>query len=198
MTDDYDPTLDSLMSWEVCINAMRERYIVGKRTDYPKIEKDFYRTPAHAVEPLLAHLNRDTLFDEPCCGDGALVRHLQAAGHHCNFASDIDPKMDTAPIINAMDRDDCKGEMFITNPPYTWKVLDPMITHLSGMAPTWLLLPADMMHNKRMAPHIKRCRIIQSVGRVKWFDDKSGMENSAWYLFTHSDHGHTKFYGRQQ
>jgi hypothetical protein len=69
----------------------------------------------------------------------------------------------------------CEGECFITNPPYTWKILDPLITHLSNMAPTWLLLPADMMHNIRMAPHMAYCEKVVSVGRVKWFG------NHIWY-----------------
>jgi hypothetical protein len=168
---------------------------MGKRSNMPKVERDFYPTPAHAVEPLLPHLSGSVLFSEPCCGDGALIMHLHKAGHSCIFASDVAPRMNNATTVSAMRLNECRGDMFITNPPYTWKVLDPLITHLRGLAPTWLLLPADMMHNKRMSPHLEQCHKIVSVGRVKWFGS-GGMENSAWYLFLDHSRGPTEFYGR--
>jgi hypothetical protein len=86
--------------------------------------------------------------------------------------------------------------MFITNPPYTWAILNPLITHLSNMAKTWLLLPAAMAHNKRMAAHLKKCVKIVSVGRVKWFNNKAGMEDSVWMLFDKT-YTRTQFFGRE-
>jgi hypothetical protein len=170
---------------------------MGKRSDMPRVERDFYPTPWEAVVPLLPHLGFwPVKFDEPCCGDGALAKHLQRNGHTCVFMSDIDPKANYGKFINATERDSCQGEMFITNPPYTWKILDPLITHLSDIAPTWLLLPADMMHNKRMAPHMARCEKVVSIGRVKWFGNQWGMENSAWYLFDTNCDRQTQFFSR--
>ena len=93
---------------------------------------------------------------------------------------------------------DCVGHMFITNPPYRWATLAPIMFSLYNIAPTWLLLPAAMMHNKRMAIHILSCIKIVSVGRVKWFDNQAGMEDSAWYLFDISHTGTTEFHGRTE
>ena len=172
---------------------------MGKRTNFKKVARDFYPTPEAAVLPLLPHLPPGTTFDEPCAGAGHLIKHLAYFGHFCDSASDIAPPEEyNATPFDALNIPRCHGNMFITNPPYTWKVLSPMITHLSDMALTWLLLPADIMHNKRMAPHMKICRKIVSIGRVKWFGNQTGMENSAWYLFDAAHIGDTIFYGRTE
>lgn len=169
---------------------------MGKRSNFKRVERDFYPTPKEAVTPLLVHLPRHTSFDEPCAGNCELVKHLESTNALCQWMSDINPDY---PCVwkDAFDLKNCEGEMFITNPPYDWKILSPLITHLSDIAPAWLLLPADMMHNKRMAPHIKRCVKIVSVGRVKWFGNMAGMENSAWYLFDSNFTDETLFFGRQ-
>ena len=169
---------------------------MGKRSGFERKERDFYPTPYAAVVPLLYHIPVNVKFSEPCAGDCELVKHLESTGALCNWMSDINPNH---PCVwqDAFDLKSCEGEMFITNPPYDWKILNPLITHLSDIAPTWLLLPADMMHNKRMAPHIDRCDKIVSVGRVKWFGNQSGMENSAWYLFDADFTDDTLFFGRQ-
>tara|TARA_R110000851_G_scaffold29910_6_gene81861 strand:+ start:605 stop:1096 length:492 start_codon:yes stop_codon:yes gene_type:complete len=162
----------------------------------PKVAKDFYPTPYEAVLPLLQHMDDGTLFVEPCGGDYALAGHLERHGHKCHWAGDTAPQHHKVKYQDAMLIHSTGASCFITNPPYTWAVLSPLITHLSDLAPTWLLLPADMMHNKRMAPHMYNCSIIQSVGRVKWFNNKAGMENSAWYLFDSATGGPATFYGR--
>ena len=46
----------------------------------------FYPTPAAAVPPLILHLRGVRTFAEPCCGDGALVRHPEARGLRCSTA----------------------------------------------------------------------------------------------------------------
>jgi hypothetical protein len=162
---------------------------MGKRSDFEKIKRDFYPTPYEAVVPLFSHLGV-VRFHEPCFGKGDLAEALTSYGHQLGGRGDI------AWGEDALDLTECDGDCFVTNPPYTWSILNPLITHLSDIAPTWLLLPADMMHNKRMAPHMGRCARIVSVGRVKWFDNKSGMENSAWYLFDAESTKPAEFYGR--
>ena len=53
------------------------------------------------------------------------------------------------------------------------------------VAPTWLLLPADYMHNMYFTEFENMCVRIVSVGRVKWIEDSkhTGKENCVWYLF---------------
>jgi len=164
---------------------------MGKRSDFPRKEKDFYRTPPEAVEPLLPHLPMQVFFAEPCCGDGALVNHLTKIGHICTYSSDIQ-RGDDALKFKAHD-----SEYIITNPPWTRSLLHPMILHFSKQRPTWLLFDADWMHTKQSKPYIGRCEKIVSVGRVKWFPDSphTGKDNVAWYLFK-DRWGETVFHGR--
>ena len=62
---------------------------MGKRSTFERREYDFYPTPAAAVPPLIPHLRGVRTFAEPCCGDGALVRHLKSFGLRCVYAGDI-------------------------------------------------------------------------------------------------------------
>jgi len=165
---------------------------MGKRSDFPRIDRDFYPTPYEAVIPLLSHLKIPTGFDEPCYGDGDLARHLWKNGHVCMAESDIKGGVDALSI------DQCLGDCFITNPPWDRKILHPLILHLSSIAPTWLLFDADWMHTKQSAEYMKCCVKIVSVGRVKWIPDSkmTGKDNCAWYLFGKEEIPATAFYGR--
>jgi len=171
---------------------------MGKRSNFERIERDFYPTPYEAVVPLLSHLKPVTFFDEPCAGDGALVNHLDKSAHVLMAASDIEPRYSGAYKEDALTLPDCQGDMFITNPPWDRKILHPLIVHLSDMAPTWLLFDADWMHTKQSAEFMWRCQKIVSVGRVKWIPDSkmTGKDNCAWYLFDGKNNERTKFYGR--
>jgi hypothetical protein len=156
---------------------------MGKRSAYPRHDRDFYRTPAAAVIPLIPHLSAQT-FDEPCCGDGELIRHLKRHGFSCLRASDIAPQQ-IGIEMDALALTDCAAEQFITNPPLSRDILHSLIERLSDIAPTWLLLDADWAHTKQAAPYRTRCAKIVSVGRVKWIEGSkySGKDNHAWYLF---------------
>lgn len=180
---------------------------MGKRSNFERVERDFYPTPYEAVVPLLSHLgvskrgnNRyGCVFSEPCAGDGALIHHLTEAGHMVCFAGDIEPRSTRIVRSDALQ---CgiseSADCFITNPPWDRKILHPLIVHLSDMAPTWLLFDADWMHTKQSAEFMPRCKKIVSVGRVKWIPDSkmTGKDNCAWYLFDSNHSGPTEFYGR--
>lgn len=56
---------------------------MGKRSSFERIERDFYPTPYKAVPPLIPHLRGVIKFAEPCCGNGALIRHLERHGLRC-------------------------------------------------------------------------------------------------------------------
>ena len=170
---------------------------MGKRSSFERRTRDFYPTPYEAVVPLLPHLPKRTRFHEPCCGDLALVRHLERHRHHCSYHSDIKSGSDALLIIAI------RGSMFITNPPWPHpgKGGEPTISialHLSSIAPTWLLLSADFAHNVYFTRIADRCVKIVSVGRVKWIPDSkmTGKDNAAWYLFDKCHVGATAFIGR--
>jgi hypothetical protein len=157
---------------------------MGKRSDFVRVERDFYPTPLAAVVPLLWHLPCLFTYVEPCAGDGALC---EALGRKPLFACDIDPQWQGAIKADAMGitKPFLWADYIITNPPWDRKVLHPMIEHFSAMRPTWLLFDADWVHTKQSARFMPYLRKIVSVGRVKWIPDSkmTGKDNCAWHLF---------------
>lgn len=179
--------------------------IMGKRSNFTRVDRDYYRTPREAVAPLVLHLPVDDLqYWEPCAGDGALIDALDdMIGFACIAASDIAPMGDSIGRMDALTatEDNVAGcTHIITNPPWTRQILHPMIEHFSAMRPTWLLFDADWMHTRQSAPFMGWCRKVVSVGRVKWIPDSkhTGKDNCAWYLFDQNSTGPTVFVGRQE
>lgn len=174
---------------------------MGKRSSFDRLPRDFYPTPAAAVQPLLQHLAPATRFIEPCAGDGALINHLADAGHICTYASDIDPADHIDAAVHGYDslhpRQCHDATHIITNPPWDRKLLHPMIAHFTSLRPTWLLFDADWVHTRQAAPYMPLLRKIVSVGRVKWIADSphTGKDNCAWHLFDIEGEG-CQFYGR--
>lgn len=176
---------------------------MGKRSSFERRERDFYPTPAEAVQPLLRHVRHGDMFVEPCAGDGALVRHLERAGLSCKRASDIEPRADWIAAEDALADQpwpwcDDSVEYIITNPPWSRDVLHPMIVAFSDLKPTWLLFDADWSHTRQAAPYLPRLRKIVSVGRVKWIPGSpfSGKDNCAWHLFDRPAADPALFFGR--
>lgn len=174
---------------------------MGKRSDFARVPRDFYPTPVEAVRPLLRHLDPATVFVEPCAGNGVLVDHLQAAGHRCTYAIDIEPKWPTIRWGDARGMAYNMGgaTCFITNPPWSRDVLHPLIVNLSDQAPTWLLFDADWVHTRQAAPFADRLSKVVSVGRVKWIPDSpfTGKDNCAWHLFDRPSAQPAAFYMRE-
>lgn len=171
---------------------------MGKRSNFKRKKRDAYDTTAiEAVAPLIPHLTMAE-YVEPCAGKLDLVKHLRTFGFRCKRASDIAPR---APGVRKQDVFAVKkcSSQFITNPPWDRPLLHAIIMHLSEIAPTWLLFDADWMHTKQARPYLKRCRLIISVGRVKWIKNSknSGKDNCAWYFFDKNFKGKTVFIGRQ-
>lgn len=55
---------------------------------YAREGRDFYATPAWVTEALLRHVTLRGPVWEPCCGDGAMSRVIEAAGHDV-YSSDL-------------------------------------------------------------------------------------------------------------
>jgi hypothetical protein len=174
---------------------------MGKRSEFERKPRDFYPTPAAAVAPLVPHLPTGYFtYEEPCAGDYRLVQHLAALAPHgmCIGAYDIEPQSPAVMWCDATQTKVCTGGMFITNPPWDRKVLHPIITNLSSIAPFWALIDADWMHTIQAGPYMKHCVRIVSIGRVKWIEGSkmTGKENCCWYLFDAAWTGQTEFIGR--
>ena len=70
---------------------------MGKRSDFERVERDFYPTPIEAVRPLIPFLPKQGLFAEPCAGDGRLIRHIEELTDNKllgYFMTDIEPMSD--------------------------------------------------------------------------------------------------------
>ena len=176
---------------------------MGKRSDFERIPRDFYPTPAEAVRPLIPHLRYGDMFIEPCAGDGALVRHLEAAGMSCKRASDIEPRAPWIAKEDALEDGfwpwcDDSVDYIITNPPWERGSLHRMIELFSNQKPSWLLFDADWVHTRQASSLLPRLRRIVSVGRVKWIPDSpfTGKDNCAWHLFDKPAKAAATFYGR--
>lgn len=156
---------------------------MGKRSEFPRRDRDRYPTPAKAARPLLPFLRGIRHFAEPCVGDGDLVRHLEAAGMVCIYRGDIATGQDAL----AVERFDVP---VITNPPFADKLLRPLIRHFLASAPlTWLLLPMDRLATQRMASLLPYCSDVVAIGRVRWIEGSQfdGKENFGWFRFN-ADH----------
>ena len=174
---------------------------MGKRSDFQRVERDFYPTPSTAVEPLIQHLpKKQFAFAEPCAGDGALVNCIETmTDGWCSWASDLEPQTNNILTrhFREINIDDLfEADYIITNPPWNRKLLHPMIDFFTSKRKTWLLFDADWPHTKQSKNYISMCSKIVSVGRIKWFGNMTGKDNCAWYLFDRENNKPTEFYGR--
>ena len=119
-------------------------------------------------------------FAEPCCGDGALVRHLESFGLRCVYQGDIATGQDALATTDYGNPD-----KNITNTPWLRRWLHPLIRHLQTIAPTWLLIDADWAHTKQAVPYLPQCTDILPIGRVIWIPGtkNGGFDNAAWHHF---------------
>jgi hypothetical protein len=178
--------------------------LVGKRSSFKRIPRDYYPTPYEAVIPLLSHLKPNTIYAEPCAGAGDLIDHLDRHGHTCIDATDIEPRRGDIIEADALaSRYAGNGEFLdclITNPPWSRPILHEIIVNLSYQAPTWLLFDADWPHTRQATRYLPLLRKIVAVGRIKWIPDSkfTGKDNCCWYLFDADKTGPIEFVGRPE
>lgn len=162
---------------------------MGKRSAFPRVDKDLYRTTdPKPVERLLPWLRPGASFVEPCVGWGDLVGPLTRAGHEIRGRYDLVPRYPGVEQLDArrLDSEHLRGaDYIITNPPWTREVLHELVDVLPRLAPTWLLFDADWMHTSLAETRMRHCTAIVSVGRVKWFrhSPHAATDNCCWYLF---------------
>lgn len=177
---------------------------MGKRSNFPRRDKDKYRTfDPRAAAALAPHLPWGCRFWEPCAGAGDLVRNLQAYGPECVVATDIAPEVEgvfrlDALTVSAADVATTGATHIITNPVWSRPLMHRMIQHFSAIRPTWLLFDADWIHTRQAIPYLPYLRKVVSVGRLIWIEDthQSGKDNCAWYLFDRRGTGPIEFVGR--
>jgi len=175
---------------------------LGKRDNnkFERVSKDLYPTiDPGCLVPEFINRVRGKTYAEPCWGAGDLEDLLMEVAT-CKWRSDVEPQVENIPVKDAstLTKDDLQGcDLIITNPPYQWPMLKPLLDTLPKVKPTWLLLPGDYMFNIRMGPYMKQCRTVVAIGRMYWQPNKvKGVSNMAWYLFDPWYFGPTEFVGR--
>ena len=153
---------------------------------HPKQPRDFYPTPLASVLPLVPHLKaaRVREFCEPCCGEGDLIRHLEAHGLRCVYAGDIATGQDALGVEQF-------AAPVITNTPFSrgsTPLLLALIRHFTDRAPcAWLLLPVDQINTDYMKPFLPLCSHIVVAGRDQWLQNGgTGSTDLGWYRFDRS------------
>jgi hypothetical protein len=178
---------------------------MGKRSDFTRIERDYYRTfDPRAAQALQPHVSYGDMYIEPCAGDGSLIRNLDRIGLSCAWAFDVQPngpgidKRDVLALHADLDNFTSNCEWVITNPPWTRSVLHPMIRAFTQQKPTWLLFDAGWMFTAQAAPFLPSCVKIVTIGRLKWIEGTTmtGKDDCCWYLFDERHKDGPKFYGR--
>ena len=159
---------------------------MGRRSDgFEKRPNDFYATPAPQAEIIARRLAPRTRFIEPCAGDGALVMALEAAGHVCVAASDIEPRDPEIATRDGADAGRALSEYtIVTNPPWSRELLLPLLDAWieSPARQVWLLLASTHLMNRYSGPYAPRTAEIIPAGRPKWIADSkwSAKDDACW------------------
>lgn len=162
---------------------------MGKRSNFPRIEKDFYKTIDPIAGIVLAKFHEgERKYYEPCAGDGDLISQLESHGFWCGGSTDISVGKDALTL----NEEDVKGMDIITNPPWSRDILHKMITHFCNIVDVtsghnvYLLFDANWMFTKQAQPYLKRyCTAIKTVGRMQWIPDTNmkSKDDVCWYKF---------------
>ena len=127
---------------------------------FERNERDFYATPEEPIWKLLPELQGVTTFAEPMCGDGAIVKTLEARGWECAWISDMEPLDDMIARANMVcevdlvtDGDLMDCDVIISNPP-------------------WPLPPNKLKGAEPGSPTVPIIRHLMK-----------GFDNAVWYLF---------------
>jgi hypothetical protein len=98
-------------------DATRLARMVGDDHDGARHADDFYPTPPAATEALLRVESFDGPIWEPACGDGAISRVLEAAGHAV-ISTDLVDRGYGEPRIDFLMEYTPRAPNIVTNPPF--------------------------------------------------------------------------------
>ena len=187
---------------------LNENVLMGKHgTEYARVERDLYPTPAWVVDALAEHVGLVGLrVWEPACGDGRMAEALRRAGAAHVHTSDIaDYGNGQDEVLDFLSAQAPKLEwlpdLICTNPAYgrggkiATAFVEAGLKRLRPGGLLALLLPCDFHCAKTRARHFGDCPqyVAQIVlrRRIAWFKRNDGKreapkENHAWFLWQRS------------
>ena len=143
-------------------------------------EDDFYKTPPDAVWPLLSAADIPATFWEPACGDGAIAKVAEAAGHDVIASNLIDYGFGDAPV-DFLATTELRAPCILTNPPFS--LADEFLEHAwaLGASDVFMLLRTKFVEGARRYDRIHRRipmrSIYQFVERVKFYSASAPIED---------------------
>ncbi|MBV8890157.1 MAG: hypothetical protein JO267_06860 [Alphaproteobacteria bacterium] len=174
---------------------------------YSRRSHDFYSTPEWVTACLLRHVPLRGPVWEPCCGDGAIARVVEAAGQEV-VATDL---ADHGFGVAGLDFFSCRAlptgcRSLVTNPPYGDGSEHSRATNASAAMLRFVRHALDMTEKadgqlallvrfqwiagKKAAGLLSSGpldRVIALTRRIRWFDrgalTNSGQHHHAWIVF---------------
>lgn len=180
---------------------------------YARTGRDFYATPAWVTEALLHHVRLRGPVWEPCCGDGAMSRVIEAAGLDVHSSDLVDRGYGQGGVdFLACQAVPAGCQSIVTNPPYgetgvhAGQSRSPsamlrflrhalMLTEqVQGQLA--LLVRLQWIPGQRAAAIMNAApfsAVIMLKDRIQWFDmgaeTNRAQHHHAWVVF---DHAHPK------
>ncbi len=177
---------------------------------YAREARDFYATPAWVTEALLHHVALRGPVWEPCCGDGAMAKVMQAHGHEV-VASDIADRGFGTPGVDFLAAQTVPGgcRAIVTNPPYgesgtqagqprSPAAMLRFLRHALALTASVqgqlaLLVRLQWIAGQRAAAIMSAApfaSVIVLRDRICWFDrgadTKRAQHHHAWVVFDHA------------
>jgi hypothetical protein len=164
---------------------------------YARQYRDFYPTPAWVTEALLRRVRLPKGIWEPCCGDGAMVRVLEAHGHHVVGTDLVDRGYGEGGRDFLMESRLPDGvTAIVTNPPYgrrLFKIVDHALELTRPVGGMVALLvntqwPTGAANSKRLRHPAYEASVVLT-NRIVWVPDddgrprKSPQENHCWLVW---------------
>lgn len=175
---------------------------MAKRSDFKRVERDYYRTfDPKAGLALRGFLPDGTRTIEPFAGAGDLIN--QTPWLDWIITTDIEPQaydIGTRDAFSYEAVDLLEVDVVVTNPPWSRPILHKTIEHFAPKRPTWLLLDANWVWTKQASPFIEKYLTdIVSIGRLQWIEGTtmSGKDDVSWFRFSSDKNAPTRLYGRR-
>ncbi len=180
---------------------------MGKHGSRPRVERDFYPTPAWVVEALAEHVElAGKRVWECACGDGRMAEALKALGAADVRVSDVGnygyPGSQLLDFLTATALPP-GTDLIATNPPYgvqgglAVKFIEKGLRLISGGEMLALLLSADFDSGSTRRHLFADCSAwfakIVLLDRIVWYSNpdpkkEHPKENCCWYVWSQAPH----------